>query len=104
MDEYPIDRYDEESAAVTDNSRNLDHNQNRVTMQPEKDVVSAIPMGTSILTVIEIEDKEYPTLEISIQLPFRANSNNTVTLAKKHAYVATERHLHVIDVSTPERP
>ena len=58
----------------------------------------------SIFTVIEIEDLEYPTLAASIRLPYRANSKNTVVLAAEHAYVATEKHLHVIDVSKPYLP
>ncbi len=58
----------------------------------------------SIFTVIETEDPEYPTIAASIQLPFRVSPNNTVVLAGKHAYVTTEKHLHVIDVSIPQRP
>ena len=58
----------------------------------------------SIFTVIETEDPEYPTIAASIQLPFRVSPNNTVVLTRKHAYVTTERHLHVIDVSIPQRP
>ena len=57
-----------------------------------------------IFTVIEIEDLEYPTLPVSIRLPYRVNPNNTVVLAGKHAYITTERHLHVIDVSIPQLP
>lgn len=104
FDENPFDHYYEESTTVTDKSKNPDQDQNSVTEQPEKDVASAISLGTSIFTVIEIEDLEYPTLETSIQLPFSANSNNTVVLAEKHAYVTTERHIHVIDISMPIRP
>ena len=104
MEENPLDRYYTESATVTDKSKNPRQDQNRVTEQFEKDGATAISLGTSIFTVIEVEDLEYPTLETSIQLPFRANSNNTVVIAEKHAYVATERHLHVIDISMPERP
>lgn len=58
----------------------------------------------SIFTVIEIEDLEYPKLVASIRLPYRANPKNTVVLAAEHAYVATEKHLHVIDVSKPYLP
>ena len=54
--------------------------------------------------MIEIEDVEYPTLPVSIYLPFRAHPNNTVCLTEKHAYLTTERHLHVIDVSIPQHP
>ena len=58
----------------------------------------------SIFTVIEIEDLEYPKLAASIRLPYRANPKNTVILAAEHAYVTTEKHLHVIDVSKPYLP
>lgn len=72
--------------------------------QPQKTVTSTKPEGISIFTVIELEDLEYPTLAASIQLPFRVRPNNTVILSGKHAYLTTERHLHVIDVSIPQRP
>lgn len=65
---------------------------------------SAKPEETSIFTVIELEDLEYPTLAASIQLPFSVRPNNTIILSGKHAYLTTERHLHVIDVSIPQRP
>ena len=51
-----------------------------------------------------MEDVEYPTVEASIHLPFRVRPNNTVVISGKHAYVTTERHLHVIDVSSLQRP
>ena len=54
--------------------------------------------------MIELEDLEHPTLAASIQLPHRVGPNNTVILAGKQAYLTTERHLHVIDVSIPQRP
>lgn len=66
-------------------------------------VTSAKPQET-LFTVIETEDPEYPTLAASIRLPFRVNSDNTVVLVEKHAYLTTERHLHVIDLSVPQRP
>ena len=72
--------------------------------QPQIKRPSAKPEGISIFTVIEIEDLEYPTLAASIQLPFRVRPNNTVILSGKHAYLTTERHLHVVDVSIPQRP
>ena len=58
----------------------------------------------SIFTVIEIEDLEYPKLEVDIRLPYRVNPKNTVVLGANHAYATTERHLHVIDVSKPYLP
>ena len=58
----------------------------------------------SIFTVIEIEDLEYPTLEVDIRLPYRANPKNTVVLVANHAYATTEKRLHVIDVSKPYLP
>ena len=72
--------------------------------QHQKMVTSAKPEGTSIFTVIELEDLEHPTLVASIQLPYRAGTNNTVILSGEHAYLTTEKHLHVIDVSIPQRP
>ena len=93
-------------------SRSLDQNQQNIFEQPQenaseerqKTVTSAKPKGTSIFTVIELEDLEHPTLAASIQLPYRVNPNNTVILLGEHAYFTTERHLHVIDVSLPQRP
>ena len=93
-------------------SRRLDQNQQNILEQPQenapeqrqKKVISAKPKETSIFSVIEIEDVEYPTLEASIRLPFSVNSDNTVVLVEKHAYLTTERHLHVIDISIPQRP
>ena len=82
----------------------LEQPEKNVPEQPQKTVTSAKPKETSIFTVIEIEDLEYPTLAASIQLPYRVGPNNTVVLAGKHAYLTTERHLHVIDVSLPQRP
>ena len=70
---------------------------------PPLTATSGKPQET-LFTVIETEDLEYPTLAASIQLPFSANSDNTVVLVEKHAYLTTERHLHVIDVSIPQRP
>ena len=85
-------------------SRHLDQNQQNVLEQRQKAVSSAKPKETSIFTVIELEDLEYPTLAASIQLPYRVGTNNTVVLAGEHAYLTTERHLHVIDISIPQRP
>ena len=93
-------------------SRRLDENQQNILEQPQenapeqrqKTVTSAKPKETSIFSVIEIEDVEYPTLPVSIHLPFGVRPNNMVCLTEKHAYLTTERHLHVIDVSIPQRP
>ena len=93
-------------------SRHLDQNQKDILEQPEKNgseqhqkmVTSAKPKGTSIFTVIEMEDLEYPTLAASIQLPYLVGPNNSVVLIDEHAYLTTEKHLHVIDVSLPQRP
>ena len=93
-------------------SRHLEQNQQNILEQPQenaseerqKTVTSAKPKGTSIFTVIELEDLEHPTLAASIQLPYRIGTNNTVILSGEHAYLTTERHLHVIDVSLPQRP
>ncbi len=93
-------------------SRRLDQNQQNILEQPQenapeqpqKTVISSKPKETSIFSVIEIEDPEYPTLAVSIQLPYRIGLNNIVALSGEHAYLTTERHLHVIDVSIPQRP
>ena len=82
----------------------LEQPEKNVPEQPQKTVTSAKPKETSIFTVIEIEDLEYPTLAASIQLPFRVGPNNTVVLVGEHAYLTTKRHLHIIDVSLPQRP
>ena len=93
-------------------SRSLEQSQQNALEQPEKNAPerhqkrgpSIKPKETSIFTVIELEDLEYPTLAASIQLPHRVGPNNTVILSGKHAYLTTERHLHVIDISIPQRP
>ena len=102
--------------SVTNNigcsSRVLDQNQKHVLEQPQentpeqsqKTVTLAKPKETSLFTVIEIEDLAHPTLAASIRLPYRVSTNNTVILSGKHAYFTTERHLHVIDISIPQRP
>ena len=81
---------------------NFGCNVKEVKPDPET-IASAKPQG-SIFTVIELEDVEYPTVETSIHLPFRVRPNNTVVISGKYAYVTTERHLHVIDVSSLQRP
>ena len=93
-------------------SRSLDQNQQNILEQPQENTPeqrqikrpSVKPKETSIFSVIEIEDVEYPTLAVSIHLPFGVRPNNTVCLTEKHAYLTTKRHLHVIDVSIPQRP
>lgn len=82
----------------------LGQNRNNALEPPQKPKPPPAKTDESIFTVIEIETLEYPTLEASIRLPFRVNPNNTVVLAAKHAYVTTEKHLHVIDVSIPQLP
>ncbi len=73
-------------------------------IEPNPETVTSAKPQESIFTVIETEDLAYPTLAASIRLPFRVRPNNTVVLAAKHAYLTTQRHLHVIDVSIPQRP
>ena len=82
----------------------LEQREKNGSEQHEKMVTSAKPKGTSIFTVIEMEDLEYPTLAASIQLPYLVGPNNSVVLIDEHAYLTTEKHLHVIDVSLPQRP
>lgn len=73
-------------------------------VKPNPETISSTKPQESIFTVIEMEDVEYPTVESAIHLPFRVRPNNTVVISGKHAYVTTERHLHVIDVSSLQRP
>ena len=73
-------------------------------VKPDPEAIASAKPQESIFTVIELEDVEYPTVEASIHLPFRVRPNNTVVISGKHAYVTTERHLHVIDVSSLQRP
>ena len=82
----------------------LEQGQKNALEPPQKTEPSSAKTEESIFTVIETEDLEYPTLVAAIHLPFHANPNNTVVLAGQHAYVTTEKHLHVIDVSVPQRP
>ena len=82
----------------------LDQSQNNALEPPIKPEPTPAKTEESIFTVIEIEDLEYPILAASIRLPYRANINNTVVFKGTHAYVTTKKHLHVIDVSTPQFP
>ena len=100
LEQNPVERYYEESAPAY----SLEQSEKNATEQSQKTVTSAKSKETSIFSVIELEDLEHPTLAASIQLPHRVGPNNTVILAGKHAYLTTERHLHVIDVSIPQRP
>ena len=85
-------------------SKFLEPPEKNVLEPPQKAKTTPAETGESIFTVIELEDLEDPTLAASIRLPFRVGPNNTVVLAGEHAYFTTERHLHVIDVSLPQRP
>ncbi len=85
-------------------SKVLEQGQENVLEPPQKAKTTSAETGESLFTVIEIEDLEYPTLAASIQLPYPVGPNNTVILIGEHAYLTTERHLHVIDVSLPQRP
>ena len=100
LDQNPVEHYYEESAPAY----SLEQSEKNATGQSQKTATSTKPKETSIFSVIEIEDVEYPTLAVSIHLPFGVRPNNTVCLVEKHAYLTTERHLHVIDVSIPQRP
>ncbi len=74
-----------------------------VLEQSQNTITDGKPQET-VFTVVDTTDPKNPALAVSIRLPFRVNPNNGVALAGNHAYVTTERHLHVIDVSTPQRP
>ena len=100
LEQNPVERYYEESAPAY----SLEQSEKNATEQSQKTAISAKPKGMSIFTVIELEDLEHPTLAVSIQLPYRVGTNNTVILSGEYAYLTTERHLHVIDVSIPQRP
>ena len=82
----------------------LEQYEENVAGQSQKTGIFAKPKAMSIFTVIELEDLEHPTLAVSIELPYRAGTNNSVILSGEHAYLTTEKHLHVIDVSIPQRP
>ena len=100
LEQSPVERYYEESAPAY----SLEQSEKNATEQSQKTAISAKPKGMSIFTVIELEDLEHPTLAVSIQLPYRVGTNNTVILSGEYAYLTTEKHLHVIDVSIPQRP
>lgn len=74
-----------------------------VLEQSQKTVFVEKPQE-SIFTVVDTTDLKNPVLAASIRLPFRVNPNNNVVLAENHAYVTSESHLHVIDVSNPQQP
>ncbi len=82
----------------------LEQYEENVAGQSQKTGIFAKPKAMSIFTVIELEDLEHPTLAVSIELPYRVGRNNSVILSGEHAYLTTEKHLHVIDVSIPQRP
>ena len=73
-------------------------------LKPNPETSTSAKPQESIFTVIDMRNVEYPTVEVSIHLPFLVRPNNTVVISGKHAYVTTERHLHVIDVSSPQCP
>ena len=100
LEQNPVERYYEESAPAY----SLEQSEKNATEQSQIKRPSAKPKETSIFTVIELEDLEYPVLAASIHLPYRLSPNNTVILSGEYAYLTTERHLHVIDVSIPQRP
>lgn len=85
-------------------SRHLDQNQQNILKQHQKTVTSEKPRETSIFTVIEIEDVYYPIVVGSLRLPFQVGPNSNVVLSGKHAYVMTESHLHIIDITNPQHP
>ena len=100
LEQNPVERYYEESAPAY----SLEQSEKNATEQSQIKRPSAKSKGMSIFTVIELEDLEHPTLTASIQLPYRVGTNNTVILSGEYAYLTTEKHLHVIDVSIPQRP
>lgn len=73
----------------------LNQNQERVPVEKPKD---------SLFTIVDTTDLKKPSLTTSIRLPYHANQNNNVIIVGDTAYVTTERHLHVIDLSTPDQP
>ncbi len=71
-------------------------NQNQEDLTPEKP-------KTSQFLILKTRDVKILILTGALPLPFRSTSKNNVVLSGKHAYVTTERHLHVIDVSNPQQ-
>ncbi len=74
-----------------------------VLQQTPKTVIEEKPQET-IFTVVDTTDIENPTLITSIRIPYPINPDNNVVIDGNHAYVTTEKHLHTIDVSTPQQP
>lgn len=85
-------------------SKVLEQGQENVLEPPQKAKIISAEIGESLFTVIEMEDLAYPTLAASIQLPYPVGPKNSVVLIGEHAYLTTEKHLHVVDVSLPQRP
>jgi hypothetical protein len=73
-------------------------------LEQSQNTVTDTKPQESIFTVVDTTDPKNPTLAASIRIPFRVNPNNAVVLTGKHAYVTTEKHLHVIDISNPQQP
>ena len=73
-------------------------------LEQSQNTVTDTKPQESIFTVVDTTDPKNPALEASIRIPFRVNPNNAVVLAGNHAYITTERHLHVIDISNPQQP
>lgn len=58
----------------------------------------------TILSVVNTTDIENPILTTSIRIPYHLNSDNNVVLSQNHAYMTTDKHLHIINVSIPKKP
>ena len=74
--------------------RMLAQNAEKSTQEPQE----------SVLTIVDTADVENPAFVSSIQLPFRVNSNSGIVLSEKYAYVMTEKHLHVVNLTDWQHP
>ena len=72
-------------------------------LEQNRETVAGEPQE-SVLTIVDTADVKNPTLTGSVRLPFRIGPNNNVVLSGKHAYVMTERHLHVVNLSNRQHP
>ena len=73
-------------------------------LKQNREVASSAKRQESTFIVVNTTDVKNPIIAGSVQLPFRIHQNNTVVLSGTYAYVTTESHLHVIDVSNLQQP
>ena len=66
--------------------------------------VPAVKTEESTLVFVDTTDVKNPSVASSMPLSFRVGPNNTVVFSAPYAYITTEQHLHVIEVSDPQHP